>query len=348
MKRAKLVGFFLLSLSMLFAWALNGLAAEKPFYEGKTVTILVPTAPGGGYDLYARLLMRHMGKWIPGKPRVVVENMEGAGGLIATNHLYHRAKPDGLAFMIFNHMVLVRQLAGDPNVRIDVRKMNWIGTAAGSDNICIARSDARYQRIEEMIGAKEPLILGATPRSTREYYPKLVKEVLGANFKIVTGYASGGAAIYVAVENREIDGLCGLGWDTLKADRLDWVEKKYVKIFLQLNPLEKISELPEVPWIMDLVKDPKDRELLEAGMGTQGIVRSFVASPGVPSDRVQVLRQAFMNTIKDKEFLADAAKTKTEMRPRSGAELEGLIRRWFALPADQVAKIRQIYFPGGF
>lgn len=337
--------FFLLSL--LFTWAVHGFSAEKPFFEGKTVAIVVPSAPGGGYDLYARLLTRHMGKYIPGNPRIIIENMDGAGGLVAANHVYNRAKPDGLTFMIFNHMIIVRQLAGDPNVRIDVRKMNWIGTAAGSDNICVVRSDARYQRIEEMIGAREPLILGATPRSTREYYPKLVKEVLGANFKIVTGYKSGGA-IYVAAENKEVDGFCGLGWDSLKADRPDWVEKKFVKIFLQLNPLGKVPELADVPWIMDLVKDAKDRELVEAAMGTQGIVRSFAASPGVPSDRVQILRKAFMDTIKDRELLADAARTKTEMRPRTGAELEGLIKRWFTLPPDKLAKIRAIYFPGGF
>lgn len=347
MKGSKHLWRIVLSLSLVFAWALHGFSAERPFYKGKTVTILVGTKPGGGYDLYARLLMRHMGKWIPGSPRIVVENMDGAGGLVAANHLYYRAKPDGLTFMVFNHMIIVRQLVGDPNVRIQVRKMNWIGTAAGSDNICVVRSGARYQRIEEMIGAKEPLILGATPRSTREYYPRLVREILGANFKIVTGYGSGGA-IYVAVENHEIDGLCGLGWDSLKADRPDWIEKKFVRIFLQLNPLAKVPELADVPWVMDLVKDPKERELVEAAMGTQGIVRSFVAPPGLRSDRLRILRRAFMDTIKDKDFLADAARTKTEMRPRSGEELEGLIKRWFALPADEVAKIRQIYFPRGF
>lgn len=345
MTRSKVLLF--LSLPLLVSGALAGFSAEKPFYEGKTMTIVVPTKAGGGYDLYARLLMRHIGKHIAGHPRVIVENMDGAGGLVAANHVYNRAKPDGLTFMIFNHMIILRQLAGDPAVRLDVRRMSWIGTAAGSDNLCVVRSDARYQRIEEMIGAKEPLILGATPRSTREYYPKLVKEVLGANFKIVTGYKSGGA-IYVATENKEIDGFCGLGWDSLKADRPHWLEKNFIKIFLQLNPLGKVAELGDVPWIMDLVKDPRDRELVEAAMGTQGIVRSFVAPPGVAADRLAILRKAFMDTLRDPEFLGDAARTKTEIRPRTGAEVEGLIRRWFSLPPQMIARIREIYFPAGF
>lgn len=322
-------------------------APAKSFYEGKTVTILVGSSTGGGYDLYARLLMRHIGKHIPGKPRVIVENMDGAGGLIAANQLYNRAKPDGLTFMIFNHFIIYRQLGGDPNVRLDVRKMNWIGTVSGSPNICVARRDARHQRIEDMIGAKEPLIIGATPASTREYYPKLIKEVLGVNFKLVTGYKSGGA-VYVAVESGEVEGVCGLGWDSLQADRIHWIKDKFASIFLQLNPIEKVPELPNVPWIMDYVKNPSDRQFIEAAMGTQAIVRSFVAPAGVPPDRIEILRKAFTDTMKDAEFLADAAKTHSDVRPRSGPEVEAFIQRWFNLPRESVEKISKIYFPAGF
>lgn len=335
-----------LLLFVLLTWPSHGFGAEKPFYKGKTVTILVGTQPGGAFDHDARLLSRHMGKWIPGSPKFIVQNIEGGGGLIAANQLYNRVKPDGLTFMVFNHIIIIRQLVGDPAVRLDVRKLNWIGTTSGSDNLCVVRRDARYQRIGEMIGAPQPVMLGATPRSTREYYAKLVKEVLRANFKIVTGYP--GMAIYVAVENREVDGLCGLGWDVLKIARPEWIEKKFVNIFLQLNPLGKVPELGDVPWIMDLVKDPRDRELIDAAMGTQAIMRTFVAPPGVPADRMQILRKAFMDTMKDPEFLAEGAKSKTTFQPRAGAEVEGLIKRWLALPADRVAKIREIYFPAGF
>ena len=322
-------------------------SSSKSFYEGKTVIIVVGTPPGGGYDLYARLLTRHMGKHIPGTPQIIVENMDGAGGLIAANHVYNRAKPDGLTFMIFNHIIIIRQLAGDPNVRLDVRKMNWIGTASDSPNICFVRHDARYQRFEDMISAREPLILGATPSSTREYYPKVVKEVLGANFKIITGYKSGGA-VYIPLENGEVEGMCGFGWDTLKADRPQWLKDKFVNIFLQLNPIEKISELPNTPWIMDYLKTPADRQLVDAAMGTQAIVRSFVAAPGVPRDRVEILRKAFMDTIKDPELVADAVKTQSDIHSHPGSKVEEFIRRWFSIPPDQVQKIRQIYFPSGF
>ena len=344
-KRPRMVATLWLALACAFEVPAD--AASPSFYEGKTVTILIPSAPGGGYDLYGRLLMRHMGKHLPVKPKVIVENMDGAGGLIAANHLYNRVKPDGLTFMIFNHIIIIRQLAGDPNVRLDVRKMNWIGTASDAPNICIARHNARYQRFEDMIGARAPLILGATPASTREYYPKLIKEVTGASFNIITGYKSGGS-IFVALESGEIEGLCGLGWDSIKLEKPQWLKDKYVTIFLQLNPVEKIAELPKTPWIMDYVKAPAERQLIEAGMGTQAIVRSFVAPAGVPRERVELLRKAFMETMKDPELLAEAAKTNSDIHPHPGSRVEELIKRWFDLPTESVQKIRQIYFPSGF
>lgn len=322
-------------------------ASSKSFYDGKRIVVLAGTAPGGGYDLYARLLARHMGKHMPGKPNFAVENMDGAGGLVAANHLAKRIKPDGLTFMIFNHIIIIRQLAGDPNVLFDVRKMNWIGTASDSPNLCLVRHNVRYQRVEEMIGGKEPVILGATPASTREYYPKIIKEVTGANFKIITGYKSGGS-IYVALENGEIDGMCGIGWDSLKAERPQWIQDKFATIFLQLNPVEKIPDLPNVPWIMDYAKTPANRQLVEAAMGTQAIVRSFVAPAAVARERVEMLRGAFAATMKDPEFLADAAKSKTDIHSHPGSKVEELIKRWFNTPRDQVDKIRQIYFPSGF
>lgn len=325
----------------------QAIAAEKLLYEGKTVTIVVPSAPGGGYDLYARLLSRHMGKHLPGNPRFAIENMDGAGGMIAANHLYHRVKPDGMGFMIFNHMGITRQLLGDPSVLIDVRKMRWIGTASDSPNICLVRNDARYRKIEEMINAKEPLILAATPASTRSYFPLLMNEVLHTNFKVITGYKSGGA-IYVAVENREVEGCCGVGWDSVQVDRPNWLKEKFASIFIQLNPIEKVPELPNVPWIMDYIKTPSDRELIDAAMGTQAIVRSFAAPPGIANDRLEILRKAFMDTLKDPGFLADAAKSNADIKPRTGAEVEAFIKRWFSLPKESIEKIRKIYFPSGF
>ena len=133
--------------------------------------------------MYARAISRHMGKYIPGKPRFVIQNMDGGGGLTAGNHLYNRVKPDGLTFMIFNHINIIRQLVGDPHVLLDVRKMKWIGTASDNPNICIIRNDARYTRIEDMIGAKEQVVMGATPADTREYVPKFLNEILGTNLK---------------------------------------------------------------------------------------------------------------------------------------------------------------------
>jgi hypothetical protein len=174
-----------------------------------------------------------------------------------------------------------------------------------------------------------------------------MNEVLHTNFKVITGYKSGGA-IYVAVENREVEGCCGVGWDSVQADRPHWLKDKFASIFIQLNPIEKVPELPDVPWIMDYIKNPADRELIDAAMGTQGIVRSFAAPPGIANDRLEILRKAFMDTLKDPAFLADAAKSKADIKPRSGAEVEAFIKRWFNLPKESIEKIRKIYFPSGF
>jgi hypothetical protein len=191
------------------------------------------------------------------------------------------------------------------------------------------------------------VILAATPASTREYFPKMLNEVLGTNFKVITGYKSGGA-VYVALENRETDGACGVGWDSLKADRPYWFTNKFAHVFLQLNPVEKAADLPNAPWIMDYVKKPADRQLVEAAMGTQAIVRSFAAPPDVPNDRIEILRKAFMETLKDPELLADAARTKSDIKARTGPEVEAFIKKWFSIPKDSMDKIRRIYFPAGF
>jgi tripartite-type tricarboxylate transporter receptor subunit TctC len=349
MKNTKVLSIVTAILVLALTWSTRAVSQtpRESFYQGKTVTILVGYNPGGGYDLYARLLIRHMGKHIPGNPDLIVENMAGAASLVAANHLYNRVKRDGLTFMVFNHMIIIRQLVGDPKVLLDVRKMNWIGSASGSPNLCVVRHNARYQRIEDMIGAKQPTILAATSGSTREYYPKLMAEVLGANFKIIPGYKSGGA-IYVAIENGETDGMCGLGWDTLKADRPQWLKEKFVTIFMQLNPAGKVAELPNAPWIMDYVKTPADRQLIETGMGTQAIVRGFVAPPGVPPDRIEILKKAFADTMKDPEFLADAAKTNSDVSPHTGAEIQAFIKQWFSTPPELVQKIKRTYFPAGF
>ncbi|MFC1817297.1 hypothetical protein ACFL0M_15510 [Thermodesulfobacteriota bacterium] len=225
--------------------------------------------------------------------------------------------------------------------------MGWIGTASDTPNICIVRNDASYQRVEDMIGAKEPLIIGATVAYTREYYPKFLNKFLGTNLKIIKGYKSGGA-IYVAIESREINGVCGISYATLQANHSDWLKDKFVSIFIQINPIEKIPELPNVPWIMDYEKNPSDRQVVEAGMGSQAIVRSFVTPPGVPKDRIEILRKVFTATMKERESLKDAARSNSNIKPRTATQLEAIIKRWFSLPKESVDKIRNIYLPAGF
>jgi tripartite-type tricarboxylate transporter receptor subunit TctC len=322
---------------LLIVGAQTALAAA-PDYKGKTVRFVIGTAPGGGHDIHIRTITRHFGKFLPGKPQVIVQNMPGGGGVVAGNYVYKVAKPDGLAVGFFPGGNILLDLIGQAGVEFRSRKFQWLGTASTAVATCFARADSGVKVFSDVVGSPKPLILGSSGRgTTMSIHPRALNAVLGTNFKVVEGYR-GGSAVYAALERGEVSGVCGLFWSSIKAARPDWVPKGFVRVFLQLG-FEKHPELGQVPLVMDLVKKPEDRRFLEAVFAPLRMARPFFVRPGVPLEKVNALREALSNTLKDPTFLKEAKRLRLEINPSSGEEVQSLVDNVFASPPAVLKKI---------
>ncbi len=335
-----------MTLTILFAFVVvtagtQTTAATAPRYEGKTIRFVVGTAPGGGHDIHIRAIARHIGRFLPGHPQVIVQNMAGGGGVVAGNYIYKVAKPDGLSIGFFPGGNIILDLIRHAGVEFDSRKFQWIGTASTAVATCFARQDSWVKTISDVIGSPKPLVLGSSGRgTTMSMHPRALNAVLGTNFKVIEGYR-GGSAVYAALERGEVSGVCGLFWSSIKASRPDWVPKGFIHVFLQLG-LFKHPELGQVPWVMDLVTKPKDRRFLEALFAPLLMARPFFVSPGVPPESVKVLREAFINTLKDPTFLRLAERMRLEINPSSGKEVQSLVEKVFASPPTVLKRIADI------
>jgi tripartite-type tricarboxylate transporter receptor subunit TctC len=316
-------------------------AAGDEFYRGKVVRIVVGFSAGGGFDAYARALSRRMGKYIPGEPTVIVENMPGAGSLIAANHVYRVAKPDGLTIGHFNGNQILGQLLGSPGIEFDARKMQWIGAPGYNHDLCIITRQSGIASAEQWLAAKTPLKLGGTARgATTDDGPKVLKEAIGLPLRVISGY-KGTAEIRVAAESGEVDGLCGVSWMSVRTTWHKAMESGQAIVVLQ-NATKAHADLPKVPLAMSFAKTPEARQLLDAGIHQPSAVTyGYSLPPETPKDRVQILRKAFMETVKDREFLAEAAKANLEIAPESGEEVEQAIQKMFKTPAPIVAKLKE-------
>jgi tripartite-type tricarboxylate transporter receptor subunit TctC len=328
------------ALAMLSGRAAN--ASTHDFYTGKTVRFIAGSLPGTGHDLYARAIARHFGKHLPGKPRVLVQNIVGAGGVLALNHMYNVVKPDGLTVANFPGGNILLELTKEPGVQFQSTKLSWLGSANSEVAVCIARHDMGVKSVADVTRTAKPLVLGAGgPGSTLALHPEAMNVVLGTNFKVIAGY-KGVGEIYTALERREIDGVCGNLWSTLKSGRPEWVPKGYVNVFIQTG-LDKHPELREIPWIMDMVKKPEDRQFLEVLFAPMRMGRPFAAPPGTPAERLRLLRAAFLETLKDPAFREEARRMQLEVEIVStGEEVQNLIQRVFAVPSqiiDRIAKL---------
>lgn len=310
------------------------------FYKGKTVTILVGYAPGGGYDTYARTLAAHIGKYIPGNPTVIVENMEGAGSIKATNHLFTTAAKDGTVFGTFGRGLPYAELSGETAVQFKSTQFNWIGSMNDEVSICVARADAPVKKFEDLLTT--PLKIGATgPDDDTGFFPRFLNGFLGTKFQLVTGYP-GGNDVNLAVERGEVQGRCGFSWSSYVSTRQDWIQKKFVNVLLQMS-LNKHPDAPkEVPLIMEFAKTDQDRQMMEVIFSRQTMGRPYAAPPGVPAERVKALRDAFMKTMADPEFKAAAAKAKQEINPKSGEDVQKIVEKIFNTPKDVVDRIKSI------
>jgi Tripartite tricarboxylate transporter family receptor len=315
------------------------------FYRGKTVTIIVGLAPGGGFDTTARVLAKHMGDHIPGNPNIVVENMEGAGSLILANHIYNVARPDGLTIGEFNEQQILSQATGIEGVQFDARKFGWLGNAQKTTQICSIRSDSPYTGAQDLFRRElPPLVVGATgPGSDGYDFPKLLSAVLGANFRVVSGYG-GTAPTRLATESHEVDGLCWT-WESLVSTAPNWLETNFVNVvvYQASEPKPQIEErFPNARRAEDLATDEQSKALIRAGAGTTSVAKPFVVPPGVPPDRLSALQTAFIETLKDPATLADAAEIKLDLDPNPAVEAERIVNSMLSLPPELAARLAEI------
>ena len=315
--------------------------AQSPsdFYRGKTVEIYIGTSVGGGYDAYARMLARHLGKFLPGNPTVVAKNMEGGGGMRLANFLYNAAAKDGLIFGTFNRGTGFDPLFGNRSAQFEATKFNWLGSTNNEVSVCVAwhtHGVASYQDVLE-----RELVVGASgPAADTYQFPKIANAVLNTRFKIITGYP-GGNDVNLALERGEVDGRCGWSWSSVESTRKTWVTDKKITILMQLS-LKKHPDLPDVPLIVDLAKTDEQRQILKLIFARQPLGRPFLAPPGVPQDRVDTLRKAFMDTMADKDFLAEADKAQLEITPIDGASVQKLVTEVYRTPPAIAQKAAEI------
>lgn len=317
------------------------LSAQEPFYKGKTIRIIVGFAPGGGYDLYSRVIGRHMGRHIPGSPTIVVENMEGAGSRIAANHISKVARPDGLTIGHFIGGLFVQQLLGDPGIQFDARRFEYIGVPT-QDNYMVGISKATgIKSMDEWLASKKVLKLGGVaPGSATDDIPKILKATIGLPVQVVSGY-KGTGPIRLAFDSGEVEGVTN-AWESFKSTWGKQLQAGDVIIVLQNTP-QPHPELPKVPLAINFAKTDEARKLIRALVHSVGpTARPYILPPGTPKDRVEILRGAFIDTMKNPEFLADAKKAKLDINPLEGAELERNVKEVFNLDPALVPKAKEI------
>ena len=337
MKGTLALAVFIYGLTATAAFA----AAADDFFKGKVIRIVVGFSAGGGFDTYARTLSRYMGKYVPGNPSIIVENMTGAGSLISANHIYKVAKPDGLTLGAFNGNQILGQLVGAAGINFDARKMEWMGAPGYNHDLCVLSQKIGITSAEQWLAGKAPLKLGGSaPGTPPDDGPKILKEAIGLPMRLITGY-KGTADIRVAVESGEVDGLCGFSWASVRATWRKSIESGQVVVVLQNAP-KAHADLPKVPLAISFAKTAEARQLIEAGVHQpSAITYGYSLPPGTPKERVQILRRAFSQAVKDQDFLADAGRANLEIAPASGEEIEKAIDSLFKTPPAVVAKLKE-------
>lgn len=314
----------------IFAWlatsALAMLASTateaSTFYSGRQVKMICSSDVGGGYDIYSRLLARHIGKHIPGKPVVLSLNMPGAAGVTAAGYLAHNAVRDGTELMMIVQTLPMVQVFQSGKQRFDLAAFGWIGNMDDSANVFIADRSSGVATFED--ARRIELVVGSTsPTSIGGILPEVANKLLGTKFKIVNGYKSG-EAIEIALQRGEVNGRAGANWSAMKALRGANVRDQEINVFLQAG-LRKEPDLPDVPLLLDLAKDEKTRAALAFYSGMTTLARAVATSPSVPADRIQILRAAFDGALNDPDLLAEAKKTNLELRPMPGAQLQKIV-----------------------
>ena len=313
----------------VMATLLPMVAAAQPNFAGKTVTIIVGYKAGGGYDATARLLARHLPKHIPGKPTVIVQNMPGANSIIAANHIYNVAKPDGLTIGTFNRNLPIAQLTRVEGVKYDITKFQWIGSAANESTILAIRTDLPYKTFEELRKAKETVVIGSTgPGANTHDFPLLLKELLGLNFKIVSGYSSS-ADIMLAVERKEVDGRAG-SYTSLRP----FIDRNLVRPVVRARTSE--PGIDKLPSDEDMAPNARAKAIMALRSAPEQVARPYVLPPATPAEIVKVVRDAFTKAIQDKELEAEGKKAKLDLEYLPGDQAQKILVDVMKQPKDIV------------
>ena len=322
------------------------LHAQTPFYGGKIIRVVVGYTPGGTNDLWARVITQHMGKYIPGNPIFIVQNMPGAGSLVAANHVYGVAKPDGLTLGLIAPALYFDQLVGRKEVQFDWSKFAWIGTPERGDEMLSMRSDAGYKSLDDIRKAAEPPRCGATGQGTSGYYfPKLLGEAAGLKFNLVLGYP-GASEVDLAIEKGEVQ--CRAGTISAFFGRepgRTWAKTGFVRIIVQ-GGSKRDERLPDVPTVYELMEQQRTTEaikrLARVLLSPADIGRPIVGTRGIPADRVKLLREAFTKALSDPELLAEAKKRGWEASPVSGEQLQAIAKDVITQPAEVIERLKAI------
>lgn len=325
-------------------FAANISFAQTNFYEGKTIRIIVGFSAGGGYDALARMLSRHMGKYIPGHPTIIVENMTGAGSLLAANHIYRAAKPDGLTFGHFSGGFAFNQVMGQPGVEFDAQKFVYLGAVARDESAIAFTKASGITSMEKWLAAKTPVKMGTTGPGAfgTDNVIKVIKAALNLPIQIISGY-KGTADIRIAAESGEIDGTTW-GWDSMRGTWQKAIEQGSVVVVLQTVP-KPFPDLLNVPLAIDLAKTQEARQLIEVGIHYPSkITKTLALPPGTPNDRAQLLQKALQETVKDKEFIAEADKAKLGLNPVTAEDMKKTVDGIFTLDPGLLGKLKTILF----
>jgi len=339
LKRRKLIAAMVLAIAAFaILSAPSALAQTSPSLAGRTVQVIVGFGPGGGFDIWGRLVARHIGRHLPGNPTVVVQNMPGAGGFIAANNIYNVAAKDGTAMALVASSTPLGPIFGAAGARFDSTRFTWLGTPTIDTNTCVALNSpqVRVKTLNDLY--ENELVVGGTGPGAGTYaWPKGLSGLLGMKFKVIGGFPSA-SNVLLAMERGEVEGVCVTGLVNL---RPDWIANKTVNVLFQGGAASSTS-LKGVPFVADLAKTPEQRAAIEFLYAGENIGRPFFAPPDMPADRANMLQDAFMATMRDPEFLADAKKQKLDVEPRDGAHITEVIRKAFATPksiVDQVAAL---------
>ena len=316
-------------LALLLVAAEGAAQPAEQFFARKTVTVIIGYTAGGSYDLYGRMIARHLGRHIPGTPTVIAQNMPGAGSLKAANYLYEVAPKDGTALGVIVELAALEQALANPAVQYDAAKFSYIGRVATSNNIFMQWHTAKVQSLDDA-RRMETSLAGTGPGSIAETVPRLVNALTGTRFKLVSGYPASSEAM-LAMERGEVDGASS-SWAAVKVGKQSWLREKKIRIILQTTP-ERIAELPETPSLGEIGNTPEDKQVFALYASGSAIGRSLLASPGIAAERVKVLRDAFQAMVADTEFVAELQRTNVELAPLPGEQVAGLVARTLSVPA---------------